>query len=594
MPPTASTDELTARLRQQALLAQIGRYALSETDFDGLLHEAARLAALGLGTRYCKVLEYLPDRNQLLVRAGVGWQPGVVGHATIGAELDSPAGYALHTGKPVLSNHLTAEDRFRTPALLLEHGVKRAVNVILLGDGRAYGVLEADSEESGAFSEHDIDFLQGVANLLGVALERRQAEEALRRMNETLERRVETEVTERRAAEDTLRQAQKMEAVGQLTGGVAHDFNNLLLVISGSLELLSRAVAGDKRLERLVGTAQKGAARGAQLTSQLLAFARRQTLRPEIRPINDLIREFELLAARMIDETIQVGFVLDPHAGACRVDPAQFGSALLNLVVNARDAMPGGGRLTVRSANLALDARAASRYPDARAGDYVVVAVEDSGKGMPAAVLERATEPFFTTKEPGKGTGLGLSQVYGFVRQSDGFLTIESASGVGTTIRIHLPQVRGRTTQSAPESERRSGSGTVLVVEDDPDVRELVIAQLEDLGYTPLAAGSGPEALQVLAASATPEIDLLLTDMVMPGGMNGIELVRAARKRRPGLRAVLTSGYMAGHASGASGATPAAATPEATSDATAGLPMLAKPYHQADLARVIQDALSRP
>jgi signal transduction histidine kinase/ActR/RegA family two-component response regulator len=574
-----SRDELQARLRQQALLAQIGQRALSDLDFDGLLEEAVRLAALGLETRYCKVMEYMPGTNRLLVRAGVGWDAGVVGHATVGADLDSPAGYALHTGKPVISNHLSREDRFRTPELLARHGVQRAVNVILLGDGRPYGVMEADSEEPGTFSEHDIDFLQGVANLLGVALERRRAEEALRLLNETLEQRVEAEVAERRLVEDTLRQAQKMEAVGQLTGGVAHDFNNLLLVITGNLDLLSRAVAGNPRLERLVTTAQKGAARGAQLTSQLLAFARRQTLRPETRPINDLVHEFDILAGRMLGDAITVDFQLDPASGACLVDPSQFGSALLNLIVNARDAMPGGGGLTVRTTNLTLDARAAAHYPDAQPGAYVVVEVTDTGSGMAPEVLARATEPFFTTKETGKGTGLGLSQVYGFVRQSDGFLTIESTPGVGTTIRIHLPQVPVTAARPAAHRGVRNGNGTVLVVEDDADVRELVIAQLEDLGYTPISAANGPEALEVLAAPETPPIDLLLTDVVMPGGMSGVELVRAARARSPGLRALLTSGYMAGNATGTAGA-----------DA-ADLLLLSKPYQQAELAHMIQEAL---
>jgi signal transduction histidine kinase/CheY-like chemotaxis protein len=580
-PPPASRDELEARLRQQALLAEFGRQALGGISFDTLLEEATRVTALGMKVRFCKVLEYLPEQNRLLVRAGVGWHEGVVGKVKIGADLASPAGYALHTGKPVISNHLQAEDRFTTPDVLVEHGVKRALNVILLGGGQPYGVLEVDSEAPGAFNDHDTDFLQAVANLLGLALERRQAEEALRQINETLEQRVEAEVAERRQTEDALRQAQKMEAVGQLTGGVAHDFNNLLLVIMGNLELLGRAVAADQRLSRLVATALKGANRGARLTSQLLAFARRQTLRPETRLINDMIRDFDVLATRMLGESIAVEFVLEATAGACEVDPAQFGSALLNLVVNARDAMPDGGILSVASRNLALDARTAARHADARAGQYVVVEVADTGSGMAPEVAERATEPFFTTKELGKGTGLGLSQVYGFVRQSGGFLTIDSTPDAGTRIGIHLPEVTASAAQTEVSAMAETGSGVILVVEDDADVRELVVMQLEELGYASIIAGSGPEALDILAATATPRIDLLLTDVVMPGGMNGVELVREARRQRPALKALLTSGYTAGHGPGESEA------------AAADLALLSKPYQQADLALAIQEALSR-
>jgi signal transduction histidine kinase/CheY-like chemotaxis protein len=579
--PSPTRDQLEAKLRQQALLAEFGRRALADSNFEQVLEEAARITALGMQVRFCKVLEFLPDRNRFLVRAGVGWHKGVVGHVTIGAELNSPAGYALHTGKPVISNHLLTEDRFSTPELLVEHGVQRAINVILLGAGPAYGVLEVDSETPGAFTEHDIDFLQAVANLLGLALERRRAEDGLRQINETLEQRVEAEIAERRQAEDALRQAQKMEAIGQLTGGVAHDFNNLLLVIMGNLELLGRAVASDQRLSRLVATAHKGAVRGAQLTSQLLSFARRQTLRPEIGLVNEMIREFDVLATRMLGESVMVDFELGPDAGACEVDRAQFGSALLNLVVNARDAMPNGGSLTIRSRKQVLDARMAARYVDAQAGDYVVVEVADCGTGMPPEVVEHATEPFFTTKEAGRGTGLGLSQVYGFVRQSGGFLTIESTHGVGTTIGIHLPQVMAGPLRPDNLTVARPGSGVILLVEDDADVRALVAVQLRDLGYTPIVAVSGPQALEILAAPEAPEVDLLLTDVVMPGGMNGVALVNEARRLRPELKALLTSGFIAANISRASDA------------AAADLPLLSKPYHQADLARAIQGALAR-
>jgi signal transduction histidine kinase/CheY-like chemotaxis protein len=573
-------NELTLRLRQQALLAELGRRALSHLEFEALLEEACRLTALGLNIHFAKVLEYLPEQNRLLVRAGIGWHEGVVGHVTIGADLESPAGYALHTGKPVITNQLATEQRFQTPSLLIEHGVQRAANVILLGEGRPYGVMEVDSEVSGTFSEHDLDFLQSVANLLGVALERRRAEEDLRRLNETLEQRVEQEVADRHAAEEALRQAQKMDALGQLTGGVAHDFNNLLMVITGNLSLLARTVPDDGPAMNLIATAQKAAARGAQLTSQLLAFARRQALQPESRPINELVRDFELLVSRIIDESIRIEFSLDATTGACHVDPAQFGSALLNLAVNARDAMPGGGQITVRTGSLVLDQRSAVYHADAQAGEYVTVEVADTGTGMSPEVLERATEPFFTTKQAGHGTGLGLSQVHGFVRQSGGFMTLQSAAGQGTTVRLHFPAVAAGVPAASPEPARTSCSGTVLAVEDDPDVRNLLLMLLKDLGYSVLAAANAPEALELLRQPEN-QVDLLLTDMVLPGGMNGLELIGAARATRPGLPAILSSGYAAGNIT-------QGADPE---DDLAQLRVLSKPYQQEELGRAIVEAL---
>lgn len=589
MGGAAATEELEKRLRQQALLAEIGRRALSEGSVDALFTEATRLCALGLAVRYCKILEYLPSENRLLVRAGVGWHPGVVGHATIGADLDSPAGYALHTGKPVIANHLAEEDRFRTPQLLAEHGVERAVNVILGSDGKPFGVLEADSEAPGTFSEHDADFLQGVANLLGVAVHRRRVEDELRRLNEELEQRVAAEVAERQQVEDALRQAQKMEAVGKLTGGIAHDFNNLLMLITGSLDLIGNEVAGNERLARMVATAQRGAARGAQLTAQLLAFARRQTLRPEIRPINELIAEFDILARPILGDAIDREFWLDPAAGACHVDPSQFGSALLNLAVNSRDAMPTGGTFTVRTGNVDLDDRAASRHADARAISYVFVEVADTGAGMPPEVLTRATEPFFTTKDIGHGTGLGLSQVHGFVSQSEGFLLIGSSPGTGTRVRIHLPRKPslGRSTEEREGTvPSKIAAATILVVEDDADVRAVVIDQLEDLGYRTIAAATGQEAIDIVTAN-TEEIDLVFTDVVMSGGMSGVELVRALHVQRPSLPVILTSGFMASSISALGNP---ADMPE-TNDLD--LPVLAKPYRQVDLSRAIDQALNR-
>lgn len=522
-------DELEYRLRQQALLAELGRRALAMNNVEELLQEATRLVALGLETSFCKILEYLPDKGTLLVRAGVGWEANVIGVATVGADLNSPAGYALHTGKPVISNDLAIEPRFRTPRLLQRHGIQRAVNVILNTGGKPFGVLEADSEVGGAFTEHDIDFLQGAANLLGVAIDRHQDATALRLLNETLEERVAAAVAERRQAEDALQAAQKMEAVGQLTGGVAHDFNNLLTVIRGNLQLIAAVVKGDERLDRLIDAAEKGVERGEKLTSQLLAFSRKQALRPQLCNVNTLLKEFDILAGRMLGDAVELAIELDPAIWSCEID--SITSALLNLVANAGDAVLNGGKVVIRTSNVIFREGAVPPVVDAKAGAYVMVSVQDTGTGMTPEVAARATEPFYTTKEVGRGTGLGLSQVYGFARQSDGFLAIESEPGAGTTVALYLPRADGAAVETDASAQEAPvcGHETILIVEDDDGVRSLVVEALASCGYRTREAHSGAEALDILQAEA---IDLMLTDAIMPG-MSGTELIAEARRLRP-------------------------------------------------------------
>jgi signal transduction histidine kinase len=578
VPPTIqSSGALDYRLRQQALLAELGRRALTFTNVDELLQEAARLVALGLETQFCKVLQYLSGEGRLLVRAGVGWEDHVIGVATIGADLASPAGYALHTGKPVISNDLHAETRFRTPELLRRHAIERAINVIVTSGGTPFGVLEADSQVGKTFTEHDIDFLQAAANLLGLAIERRADAEALTRLNETLEQRIEAEVGERRQTEQALQAAQKMEAVGQLTGSVAHDFNNLLTVIRGNLDLIAAAISGHEKLERLLDAAQKGVERGEKLTSQLLAFARKQTLHPQVCNVNQLVREFDVLAGRLLGETISLTVDLDPAISLCELDTTQFSSALLNLLVNAGDAMPAGGTVTLQTRNAELDSDSAAHIPEAAPGRYVMIAVEDTGEGMTPEVALRATEPFFTTKEVGKGTGLGLSQVYGFVRQSDGFLKIESALGVGTSVRLYLPEADKAlpTLDPAPAELAEGGSETVLIVEDDADVRLFAVNALVANGYRTLEAGNATEALDVL--NTGERVDLLFTDAVMPGGTSGIELAQEARRLQPELKILLTSGF--------------ATTETPLAELGGNVLLLKKPYRVAELYRVIRSVL---
>jgi PAS domain S-box-containing protein len=352
------------------------------------------------------------------------------------------------------------------------------------------------------------------------------------------------DMTERRKSEEALAaaqaalfQAQKMEMVGQLTGGVAHDFNNLLTVIVNALDGLTRPQSDESRKRRLIESAQRAAERGAKLTQQLLAFSRKQPLRPKPNHVNRVIGEFEAVLRRAVGELIELKLELGAGMPGVLVDSGQFEATILNLMVNARDAMPLGGRLRVVTGceNRATD-DPATAIP---AGRWVTIAVQDEGTGMSEDVRSRAFEPFFTTKEPGKGSGLGLSQVYGFVTQSGGHVQIESRLGQGTRVTLYLP-AHGEST-SENDIVPRSGIGTVLVVEDDPEVLDAAVDMLRSVGYGVLTAPDALGALDVLRRGQ--RVDVLFTDIVMPRGVNGVELARAATKLRPGLKVVLASGY---------------------------------------------------
>jgi len=355
------------------------------------------------------------------------------------------------------------------------------------------------------------------------------------------------DISERRElemAKEQLYQAQKLETVGQLTGGIAHDFNNLLTAVVGGLSLITEITA-DTRVKRLAEIAIRAADRGAKLTSQLLAFARRQTLRPQPSDLNELITVFDALLRRAVGETTSIETKLDPELWVAEVDQAQFQSALLNLIVNARDAMPDGGSLFIETKNVLLDEGGASALTGIAPGTYVVVSVRDTGCGMTDESRKRAIEPFFTTKEVGKGSGLGLSQVYGFARQSKGQLEIVSELGKGTTVRLYLPSGGGEVEETASPNvavEKKPRLSTVLAVEDDPDVLDVAIEMLRGLGYQVFSAPNAVEALAILRRDDA-RIDILFTDIVMPKGMDGIELAREARRLRPKLQILLASGY---------------------------------------------------
>jgi PAS domain S-box-containing protein len=694
----ATPDNHFEALRRQTVLAKFGELALACDDLDEILTEACRLVGEALGTELAKVMELQKDGETLLVRAGVGWKPGVVGEVTLRATEDSSEGHALKTGEPMTSPDIDKETRFKYPPFLTENGVKAVANVIIIGgqDKPPYGILQIDSRKPRQFTDDDTAFLRSYANLLAAAVDRlrvmeegrdreerlrlaleagelgsweldlatgaattaprtmqifgytdtapawsydvfldhvlaedrehvestfrqavdtgmewhadcrihradnneirwieirarpsgargntpptrlhgivaditwrKETEEALRRANEGLEANVaertrelveanaklRTAAEERERVEEALRQSHKMEAVGQLTGGLAHDFNNLLTGISGSLELMrSRAAQGRMGdFERYNETAMTSVNRAAALTHRLLAFSRRQTLDPKAIGVDRLVGGLEDLFRHTVGPAIRVETKQTGELWPALCDTNQLENALLNLVINARDAMPEGGHLLIETTNIALnDQRGANNAVPVKSvpsGEYVALAVTDTGTGMPPSVLARAVDPFFTTKPPGLGTGLGLSMIYGFVQQSGGYLHLRSVEGQGTTVTIYLARYLGEADDTIKVDVAIGpppvDAGTVvLVVDDEQAVRMVVLDALSDLGYTTREAEDGRAGLRIL--QSTTRVDLLLTDVGLPGGINGRQLADAARQLRPDLKVLFITGF---------------------------------------------------
>jgi nitrogen-specific signal transduction histidine kinase/CheY-like chemotaxis protein len=385
------------------------------------------------------------------------------------------------------------------------------------------------------------------------------------------------DVTEARRRDAANHQAQKMEALGQLTGGIAHDFNNLLTVVLGSAELL-RETEDRKRQQHLAETILRAAERGSELSRRLLAFARRQPLAPRTIDFNRLVGGMQGLLTQTLGEHIDIRFIPDPKLLPAHIDGGQLETAILNLAINARDAMPAGGRLTIETRNVTLERGYPTGPGEPPPGDYVTVAVSDTGTGMTAEVKARAFDPFFTTKDVGKGSGLGLSMVYGFARQSGGFVTLYSEPSIGTTVKLYFPPADGdfaRDEAPMAGGEDPRGSEFVLLVEDDAMVRRHVDGLLVALGYRTILAENGAAAIAVL--SGREPVDIIFTDMVMPGGMSGRDLAKTARRLRPGVKVLFTSGY----------------TNEMFQSRAAGpvANFLAKPYRRCELATKLRAVL---
>ncbi|AKJ29486.1 PAS domain S-box protein [Caldimonas brevitalea] len=544
------------RARYSEHVAQFGRLAVDERDPQVLLAQVPRVAAEALQTEMAAVFLLEPNGLEFRVAGALAPLPGESAGDLIPNRPDTPAGYVLSFGRPVVVENYRDERRFVTPDAYLTAGLTSAAAVPLSDRGRSIGVLTVRSRAAQTFGDDELRFLESLSNLLATSLQRAQSEEALNH-------------------------SQRLESVGQLTGGIAHDFNNLLTVISGNLQVLEQLplVEQDDFAPQLVAAAMRATKRGAELTGKLLAFSRRQVLQPTQVDTGALIDSLADMLRRTLDQRIQIDVQIDTPAPVCLADPGQLESALLNIAINARDAMPDGGRLT-------FSCRSMLALPPALHGEvsedetsvdgFVAIAITDTGSGMPEAVKEHAFEPFFTTKEAGRGTGLGLATVYGFAKQSRGAVSLDSTLGVGTTVTLYLP---GLAEAGASHDLEVDAQGSVppglrvLLVEDDAEVRVVVHRFLVSLGCHVTACLNGEEALVALGPQAP--FDLLLTDIALGAGMRGTELAREAQQRFPALRVLLMSGFASG----------LLATPPPWE-------LLRKPYTRGELAAAIVRVMS--
>jgi two-component system, cell cycle sensor histidine kinase and response regulator CckA len=509
---------LAARVKQQGIVAELGRLAAIERDVDFVARAAAESVRRTLGVEFVKVLEIQPQAEAFTVRGSSGWDPAVLENRTIPLA-DSHAGYALRAGAPVVFEDLRCEERFQGSELLREEGATSGVAVAIHGANGPQGVIAAHSRNLREFTDDELAFIEGVANVVAAAITRERADQL----------------------SDQLRQAQKLEDVGRLAGGVAHDFNNLLALILNYVTFVHDELpAGRQRSD--LGEALKATRSAAELTERLLLFSRQDVREPRAIDLNEAIEDMVALLDRTLGEDVVLESRLSEEVGPVTADPSEIQQVLLNLAVNARDAMPDGGRLRVETTRVELGED--DELSDLPAGPYVRLSVGDTGSGMSEEVRRRAFDPFFTTKAAGHGTGLGLGIVDSVARQSGGRAFLESAPNEGTTVSLLLPVTTDKPGSEHADAHDESGPGrgeTVLVVEDDAALRRLAERILRRGGYVPVVAGSAGEALE-RSREYNGELSLLLTDIVMPE-MSGVELANRLRATHPEVAIAFVSGY---------------------------------------------------
>ncbi|HEX5687507.1 MAG TPA: PAS domain S-box protein [Ideonella sp.] len=543
------------RARYSEHLAQLGRLAVDARDPQAVLEHVPAIAAEALQVEMATVFLLEPNRLDFRVVGGVGLVPGKSIGARVPNRPDTPPGFVYAEGRPVIVTDYRTERRFQVPQAYLDAALTSGMGVPLSDRGRITGVLAVHSISAQRFGDDEVRFLESLANLLATSQQRAQSEEALNH-------------------------AQRLESVGQLTGGIAHDFNNLLTVIQGNLQVLEElpALADDAYGQQLVAAATRASRRGAELTSKLLAFSRRQVLQPSTVDVSHLLLSLADMLRRTLDQRIRIEVDAPADCPPVLADPGQLESALLNIAINARDAMPEGGTLRfTAAAGVQLPAALSSEldHPATPDSQFVAISIADSGAGMSDEVKERAFEPFFTTKEVGRGTGLGLSTVYGFVKQSKGAIEIQTAPGKGTTLTLYIPQPQ--TAASHENGDPAAGEAVppglkVLLVEDDAEVRAVVHTFLDTLGCVVTACTNAEHALETLTPDT--DFDLLLTDIALGAGMRGTALAQQAQHRFPRLAILLMSGF-------------SAELLDADREAPASWELLPKPYTRDQLARAI-------